>query len=180
MIELPSESKESLSQSQTSKSKNATKESISIDYFKSKDESAWVDIEQEAFPHGVLTISDMKKLRDINPFNLAARYDNQLLGYALFEKKENTIYIYRLAVHYVARRLGIGTSLINAIKKRLGKNTTKIAAIVYEDNLPGHLFLQKNGFRANEIRKDNHANIDMYYFEYFWSEEKRTKEKGEK
>ncbi len=159
-----------------SNNKKENQKEIEINYFVKADEPACLEIEQEAFPHGALSIAEAKKFMEINPFNLAAHYDNQLLGYAFFEKREdkfhtNTIYIYRLAVHYAARRIKVGTSLIDAIKKRLGKSANKIVTIVYEDSLPGHLFLQKNGFRANEIRRDTKENIDMYYFEYFGSEE---------
>jgi ribosomal-protein-alanine N-acetyltransferase len=95
-------------------------------------------------------------LRKINVVGLVAEIDGKIVGYIIYELYKDYIHIINLVVHYDFRRKRIGETLIERIKQKIENfNKRKYIQIeVRESNLGAHLFLKKNCFKANEVKRN--------------------------
>ncbi len=102
---------------------------------------------------------------------LAGVYEGQVVAYSIMEVTKSHISIARLAVHEDFRRMGIGTQLLNyIIGILLPAEGQKIAIDTHERDLPGHLFLKKNGFRAVAVVNNYLDDDDVAYIFYYGGE----------
>ena len=72
-------------------------------------------------------------------------------------------YIHHTAVHPDHRGQGIGTLLVNAALQALkAEGINKVALVVFERNIPGNAFWERQGFTAREdLVYRNRALVDM-------------------
>jgi len=89
-----------------------------------------------------------------NEFFLLAEEDSKIIGYILAERREEDGVIVSIAVSPDNRLQGIGTSLMEAIQKKM--NVRRFFLIVRESNRGAQIFYDNLGF--SKITK-----IDNYY-----------------
>jgi len=90
--------------------------------------------------------------------------DDYLLGFCIYNMDDKECYeIQHLVVEKCFQRSGIGTALINRMKKKLNDMRCILSYSVPEDNLPFQLFMKKMGFKAKLVRN---GTEEVYRFEY--------------
>jgi len=87
---------------------------------------------------------------------------NQIAGYLLYELRDRSFHLIRLAIARSWRRNGLGTALIAKIRGKLSPSQRSAITIdVPDSNTGAHLFLQSCGFRAIRVIR---GNPDVYAF----------------
>lgn len=91
---------------------------------------------------------------------------NELYGYAVYMTRKHMCRILRIVVDPLYYQEGIGTQLLDRIKKGMSQNT-KISMKLEDNNIVGHLFLKHNQFLATKVLKSKNSDEnDQYLFEY--------------
>lgn len=94
----------------------------------------------------------LSQLRQYNCMCIVFTRQNKTLGYVIYELASK-IEIVKLAVHPLNRRKKIGSCLIKRMIEKLHvvRKRDELLYQIRESNLPGQLFLKKNGFKATQI-----------------------------
>lgn len=87
---------------------------------------------------------------------------SSLAGFCVTIQMSDHVLIKRIAVHPDLHRQGIGTTLIDSAKALCNSNRKFVRLEASEANLPGHMFLKANGFRATARQRDG-----IYRFTYY-------------
>jgi ribosomal-protein-alanine N-acetyltransferase len=128
-----------------------------------------VDIERECFEHPWNYGDFVRTLRDRNVVEMVAGIDGDVVGYVFCEKGRSRYYVINLAVSVGFRRFGIGSALIDKVKKRLRRQKRPwIESIVRETNLESQLFFRSQGFLAVDTIRGLYEDPseDAYVFQY--------------
>lgn len=89
-------------------------------------------------------------LRNPNTCYVAEK-DQQIIGIILSGHDGRRGYIHHMAVQQSQQRQGIGTALLNHAMEALeAEGITKVALVVFEANVKGNVFWEKNGFITRE------------------------------
>jgi ribosomal-protein-alanine N-acetyltransferase len=87
-----------------------------------------------------------------NCVGMVAQYEEQIVGYMIYELGKSKIHLLNLAVAPSLRRRGIGSQMVAKLISKLNpERRNKISLEVRETNLPAQLFFRANGFRAVSI-----------------------------
>lgn len=126
-------------------------------------------IENECFEYPWNKSDFANVLRQSFTIGLVAEYQEMIVGYIIYQLLPGRISIMNLAVKSSMHRSGIGQQMLDLLKAKLKEqNRKQIHTLVRETNLPAHLFLKSQGFRAVKVNKleyiDSHE--DSYLFEY--------------
>lgn len=89
--------------------------------------------------------------------------DDEITGYAFHMLRRNYIVLKRIVVSPEFRRTGAGASMLDRIKRSLGKVAKVILCHVPQCELETHLFLRSQGFVAESL-SDANRNDDTYTF----------------
>jgi GNAT superfamily N-acetyltransferase len=87
------------------------------------------------------------------------RKEKKIIAYFLFKSLKNRIKIIDIFVREESRKSGIGAGIINYISEKQKDKDLELMAP--EENLPLHLFLKNQGFKATEIKTEK--NNEVYY-----------------
>ena len=87
---------------------------------------------------------------------IVAQYNQNIIGYAIFEKQANNAHIISIAVYPKFRSHGVGSKLIKKICIDCKKlhNIKTLTLFVHSENGRGIKFYKKNGFKKTETLKD--------------------------
>lgn len=92
-----------------------------------------------------------------------AEIDNRIVGVIMAGNDGRRGYIYHTAVHPDFRKQGIGSLLVDAAlnaMKQIG--ISKIALVVFEKNIDGNAFWEKQGFTVrNDLTYRNKSLVEM-------------------
>ena len=98
----------------------------------------------------------------------------EILGFMIYNLHKNRLYILNLGVHPEYRRKGIGTAMVDVVKRKLlFQRRTRILLEVGERNLEAQLFFKSQGFRATSVLRNfyDDTNEDGYLMEYNYKDE---------
>lgn len=98
-----------------------------------------------------------------------AEYENQVVGYSVFDLLPNIIHILNFAVDHRFRRLGVGSQMVAQLLEHLSwQHKWRIMLEIRESNLRAQLFFKKNGFRAIRTLHDFYEDTpeDAYVFHH--------------
>jgi len=94
------------------------------------------------------------------------QFNNKVIGYCRFDKKEKNIYKISIAILKKYRNKGFGEYLLkNSIKKIKNKNKNKLVAIVKKNNLRSLVIFLKNNFRVLNKKNSFRVKSNNYYME---------------
>lgn len=109
-----------------------------------------------------------KRLKEKSVTCIIAEFENEIVGFLVYELFLHRYSLIRLGVSPNQRRKGIGSRLLKEVKSKLTTKRSLISAEVRETNLPLQLFLSSQGYRAVEVLQDYYPDSgeDSYVFHY--------------
>jgi len=128
-----------------------------------------LEIERECFGQGAWTREDfIRHLRQRNCIGMVAEHENLLVGYMVYELSRRWMLLVRLAVDPGCRGQGVGTTLLDKLKRKLSAQRRQlIVCPVQETALDTLRFLHRRGFRAiglaRQAELDRRDRIVMVY-----------------
>lgn len=98
-------------------------------------------------------------LRQRNSVIFVADTADGVVGYMVYELHEKHLRILNLAVHPEFQSRGIGTELVEKLKRKLSSlRREHLAVSVRESNLAAQKFFQAMGFKACRVRRGFYGN----------------------
>lgn len=121
---------------------------------------AFLEIDTHS-PEYMWTSSDFKEVLGetwVNAF--VVTNFGRVAGYLIYELGNTHIYILNLSVHPDYQGTGVGSMLLDHLKRaELKGDRTQIQCDVRESNLVAQKFLAKNGFKATKVVRDYFVDI---------------------
>ena len=122
-----------------------------------------MDIESGSFESPWSEEDFIRCLNQKNVIGMSAEYDDQIIGFVLYELSKTRIRLIRVAVDPDCRRRGIGTQIIAKLAGKLSpERRRKIELDVMESNLVGQVFFRECGFLAILTIRGLHSDEDAY------------------
>lgn len=108
-----------------------------------------LDIEGQCFEFAWTEEDFLAMLKRRNCIGMVVEYQEQLIGYMIYELHKKNLFVANFAVHPTYQRHGVGTQMIDKLKQKLRlQNRTMIDMFVREHNLPMQLLLRSQAFRC--------------------------------
>lgn len=109
-----------------------------------------VAIESESSPYPATHDEILALLRERNIIGMVAESSYRVAGYCVYEVSPERITLLQLAVAQHTRRKGVGTVLLEKLKRKIDASETRFSldVNVRETNLPGQLWLRNRGLRG--------------------------------
>jgi ribosomal-protein-alanine N-acetyltransferase len=126
-------------------------------------------IEAASFEFPWIEEDFVRCLRQRNCIGMVAEYDDQVVGFMIYELNKNRIQVLNFAVACQYRRRGVGTQMVaKLIGKLSAQRRTRIALEVRETNLAAQLFFRTIGFRAVSVLRNFYDDTpeDAYLMQY--------------
>jgi len=107
-------------------------------------------------------------LRQKNIIGMVSEYQEQVVGFMIYELQKFNLDIIKFAVHPNYQRQSIGAGMINKLKSKLHNcRRTFIQTEVDDFNLKGQLFLQSRRFIATKVIRNRYqGKNDIYKMEF--------------
>jgi ribosomal-protein-alanine N-acetyltransferase len=134
-------------------------------------------IEAESFEFPWLGNDFAHSLRQRNCIGMIAEYENQVVGFMIYELHKTRIHVLNLAVAGEFRRCGVGSQMIAKLIAKLSVHRrSRIILEVRETNLAAQLFFRENGFRAVSVLRSYYADTpeDAYIMQHRYRSERQT------
>lgn len=112
-------------------------------------------------------------LRQRNCIGMVCEYDEQVVGFMIYELHKTRLHIINLAVDPDFRRRGIGCQMTDKLISKLSRQRRdKILLEVRETNLAAQLFFKQTGFIAVSVLRDFYEDSteDAYLMQYRFRE----------
>ena len=157
--------------------KDNLKERYNVRWMIRRDLPEVIDIENKSFEFPWNEDDFIRCMRQRNCISLVKENPknlDEILGFMIYEQYKNRLHILNLGVHPEYRRKGIGTAMVNEVKRKLsGQRRNRILIDVRESNLVGQLFLKSQGFRATSILRNFYEDTDedTYLMQYNYKDE---------
>jgi len=131
-------------------------------------------IENECFQFAWSEDDFIRCLRERSTIGMVIEYDEQVVGYMIYDLHKNKLEIMNFAVHPARQRRGFGAAMVKKLDGKLSANRrTKIICNIRETNIDAQLFFSACGFKAVSILRDHYHDTpeDAYKFEYRYAGE---------
>lgn len=128
-----------------------------------------LDIERASFEFSWSEEDFVRCLRQRNCIGMVAEYQDQVVGFMIYELHKNQLHILNFAVAVECRRSGVGQQMIAKLASKLSpQRRNKILLEVRETNLAAQVFFRNNGFRAVTVLRDFYDDTteDAYLMQY--------------
>jgi len=128
-----------------------------------------LDIERASFEFSWSEEDFVRCLRQRNCIGMVAEYQDQVVGFMIYELHKNQLHILNFAVSVECRRNGVGQQMIAKLASKLSpQRRNKILLEVRETNLAAQVFFRNHGFRAVTVLRDFYDDTteDAYLMQY--------------
>ena len=128
-----------------------------------------LDIENEGFEFPWYEEDFIRCLRQRNCIGMIAEYNEQVVGFMIYELEKARLHLLNFAVARPFRRRGVGSQMIDKLTGKLSsQRRTRIILEIRETNLPAQLFFKTRGFRAVSVLRDFYDDTpeDAYAMQY--------------
>lgn len=128
-----------------------------------------LEIENESFEFPWGEEDFIRCLQQRNCIGMVAEYDDQVIGFMIYELHKTRLHILNFAVSGPFRRHGVGAQMVAKLASKLShQRRTRIALEVRETNLAAQLFFRANGFRAVSVLRDFYEDTteDAYIMQF--------------
>lgn len=128
-----------------------------------------LEIENESFEFPWSEEDFIRFMRQRNVVCMAAEYDEQVVGFVMYELHRKRLHVLNFAVWPDLRRQGVGRQMVDKLKTKLSPMRRRHLLIKIRDsNLDAHLFFRRMGFEAIEVLHDSFddSDEDAYLMDY--------------
>ena len=128
-----------------------------------------LDIENESFEFPWSEEDFIRCLRQRNCIGMVAEFDEQVVGFMIYELHRTRLHVLNFAVADDFRRHGVGRKMVDKLATKLSpKRRTRVLLEVRETNLEAQLFFKSLGFRAVSVLSNYYEDSpgDAYAMEY--------------
>lgn len=142
---------------------------VHIRWLVSRDMEEVLEIERESFEFPWTEEDYIRCLRSRNCIGMVAEYQDQVVGYMIYELGKNKIQLLNMATAAAFRRCGVATQMIAKLIGKLSlQRRNRITFEIRETNLSAQLFFRSAGFRATQILKNYYEQMqeDAYFMQY--------------
>ncbi len=149
--------------------KTKAKTTVHIRWMIRRDECEFLEIENAAFEYPWSIETLRQALRNRNCIGMVAEYDENVVGYMVYELHSDKLFLLSMAVHPDHHHQGVATQMIDKLIGKLSKQRRhSIETEIRESNLDAQLFFKAMGFRATGIQWGWYQDTaeDAYRFEF--------------
>ena len=128
-----------------------------------------LDIENRSFEFPWSEEDFIRCLRQRNCIGMVAEYDEQVVGFMIYELHKTRLHILNFSVHEDFRRRGVGHAMVSKLISKLShQRRNRILLEVRETNLSAQLFFRRAGFNAVSVLRDFYDDTteDAYLMQY--------------
>ncbi len=128
-----------------------------------------LDIESQSFEFPWSEEDFIRCLRQRNCIGMVAEFEEQVVGFMIYELHKARLRILNFAVAPEARRLGVGSQMVGRLIDKLSQQRRKeIILEVRETNVAAQLFFKNRDFRALSVLRNHYDDTaeDAYYMCY--------------
>jgi ribosomal-protein-alanine N-acetyltransferase len=139
-----------------------------------RDMAEVLDIENRSFEFPWSEEDFIRCLRQRNCIGMVAEYDEQVVGFMIYELHKNRLHILNFAVHPDFRRRHVGTSMVRKLIGKLSQQRrNRILLEIRETNLDAQLFFRDLDFRAISVLRDFYDDTteDAYLMQFRYQQE---------
>ena len=150
-----------------------TQDAYHIRWMIRRDSPEVLDIEKAVFEFPWTEDDLIRCLRQRNCIGMVAEFNDEIVGYFIYELHKNILHILNFAVKPERQRQDVGTQMIGRLIGKLNRNIhharrNQILLEVRETNLAAQLFFHSFGFRAMTVLREfyDDTSEDAYLMEY--------------
>ena len=128
-----------------------------------------LQIETDSFEYPWTEDDFVRCLRQRNCIGMVAEFDDQVVGFMIYELHQERLHILNFSVAKEFHRCSVGTSMVQKLVSKLSpQRRNRIMLEVRETNLPAQLFFREMDFRAVSVLHDFYEDTveDAYLMEY--------------
>ena len=134
-----------------------------------RDMTEVLDIENESFEFPWSEEDFIRCLRQRNCIGMVAEYDEQVVGFMIYELHRTRLHVLNFSVADDFRRQGVGRQMVEKLATKLSpQRRTRVLLEVRETNLQAQLFFKALGFRAVSVLRNYYDDSpeDAYLMQY--------------
>ncbi|MEO8495652.1 MAG: ribosomal protein S18-alanine N-acetyltransferase [Planctomycetota bacterium] len=128
-----------------------------------------LDIEGHSFEFPWSEEDFIRCLRQRNCIGMVAEFDEQVVGFMIYELHKTRLHVLNFAVNPKFRRRAVGQAMIGKLVSKLShQRRNRILLEVRETNLSAQLFFRNIGFRAVSVLRDFYDDTaeDAYLMQF--------------
>lgn len=149
--------------------REAQKITVHIRWMIRRDMPEVLDIEKTSFEFPWSEEDFIRCLRQRNCIGMVAEYQDQVVGFMIYELHKNQLHILNFAVRPDMRRSDVGNQMIQKLIGKLShQRRNRIHLEVRETNLAAQLFFRRAGFQAVSVLRDYYDDTveDAYIMQF--------------
>ncbi len=142
---------------------------VQIRWLIRRDMAEVLSIERSSFDQPWTEEDFLAHLRQRNCIGMVAEYNQQIVGFMIYELHKARLQLLNFAVSLDYRRLGIGQQMVTKLIDKLSQQRRQeILLEVRESNLEAQLFFKAREFRAVRVIRDHYDDTveDAYVMRY--------------
>ena len=128
-----------------------------------------LDIEGQSFEFPWSEEDFIRCLRQRNCIGMVAEFEEQVVGFMIYELHKTRLHVLNFAVNPSFRRRAVGQAMMGKLVSKLShQRRNRILLEVRETNLAAQLFFRNIGFRAVSVLRDFYDDTteDAYLMQY--------------
>jgi ribosomal-protein-alanine N-acetyltransferase len=128
-----------------------------------------LEIEKTCFEYPWQEEQFIQCLRQRNCIGMVAEYDDQVVGFMVYELHKNQIHVLNFAVALTHRHGQVGTQMVGKLVRKLSQQRrNRIILEIRETNVEAQVFFSEMGFRAVSVLKEYYddSDEDAYVFQF--------------
>ena len=128
-----------------------------------------LEIENRSFEFPWFEEDFVRCLRQRNCIGMVGEYEENVVGFMIYELHKTRLHILNFAVHPDFRRSQVGGQMVGKLVSKLSyERRTRITLEVRETNLDAQLFFRNQGFRATTVLRNFYDDTpeDAYFMQY--------------
>jgi ribosomal-protein-alanine N-acetyltransferase len=148
---------------------NPTAIGVHIRYMIRRDMPEVLEIENGCFPFPWSEEDFIHCLRQHNTIGMVCEYDEQVVGFMIYERYKHSLRIINFAVKGECQRHAVGSQMIDKLINKLSPDRRRhIYLTIMETNAIGLSFFKEMGFKAHALirtpyEETGEDGIDMFY-----------------
>jgi len=128
-----------------------------------------LDIEGQSFEFPWSEEDFIRCLRQRNCIGMVAEFEEQVVGFMIYELHKTRLHVLNFAVNPLFRRRAVGQAMMGKLVSKLShQRRNRILLEVRETNLAAQLFFRNIGFRAVSVLRDFYDDTteDAYLMQF--------------